>query len=214
MNKVKICGITNSEDAHSAAELGADFLGFNFYKKSLRRVLPQTVKEITKGLPLSLIKVGVFVNEQIEIILEITKNCGLSVVQLHGDESPEYCMNLMQRKQDLKIIKAFRIKEKFHLEELLNFKVDYYLLDSFVSGQYGGTGKIFNWEWAVKVKETGKPLFLSGGLTLENVKEALIKVNPDVLDVASGIEISPGRKDYKKMKKFIEIVKSTDFNRN
>ncbi len=210
MNKVKICGITNREDAHLAVNLGSDFLGFNFYEKSLRYVLPEKAREIIKGLPGSLIKVGVFVNERIEVILETAEKCDLSMVQLHGDETPVFCTKLAQKKQDLKIIKAFRIKEEFRLENLLNFKVDYYLLDAFVSGQYGGTGKVFNWNWAMKVKETGKPLFLSGGLTLENVREAIIKVNPDVLDVASGIEISPGRKDYQKMKKFIEIVKTTN----
>ncbi|MCK4533672.1 phosphoribosylanthranilate isomerase [bacterium] len=210
MNKVKICGITNREDARLAVDLGADFLGFNFYEKSLRYVLPEKAREIIKGLPASLIKVGVFVNEQIEVILETIEKCDLSMVQLHGDETPAFCTKLAQKKQDLKIIKAFRIKEGFRLENLLNFKVDYYLLDAFVPGQYGGTGKVFNWNWAMKVKETGKPLFLSGGLTLENVREAIIKVNPDVLDVASGIEVSPGRKDYQKMKKFIEIVKTTN----
>lgn len=208
MNKVKICGITNREDAYLAAMLDVDYLGFNFYKNSPRYILPEKAREIIDGLPSCLISVGVFVNEKIERILEIVATCNLSVVQLHGKETPAYCLDLAKRNNNLRIIKAFRVKERFDLQELFSYKVDYYLLDSFIQGQYGGTGKVFNWDLAIKVKEMGKPLFLSGGITLKNVKEAIIKVNPDVLDVASGVENLPGRKDPQKMKRFMEIVKS------
>jgi len=221
--KIKICGITNEKDAIWATNLGADYLGFNFYKLSPRKISPKLASEIIAKLPSFIQPVGVFVNEEMKTVLKIVKKCKLSLVQLHGEETPEYCNEFkvessMPHRQvageatkfKVGIIKAFRIKEEKSLEVIPGYvdKVDYFLLDTHVEGVAGGSGEVFNWDLALRVKDYGKPVFLAGGLTPENVKEAITKVQPYAVDVASGVERLPRRKDYEKMKVFIQIVRS------
>ncbi len=212
MTKVKICGITNYDDAMYSVTLGADFLGFNFYPKSKRKVSIETAKEIISKLPDVYTPVGVFVDEEIERIIEIAKICSLKIVQLHGRESPEYCQNLNSKllPLNIQIIKSFRIKSDGTLKYIARYKdiVNYFLLDTYVSGVEGGTGETFNWDVAVEAKKYNIPIFLAGGLTPENVKDAVLKVQPYAVDVASGVERLPRRKDYNKLKDFIVNTKS------
>lgn len=205
MVKVKICGITNLEDATEAVEAGASALGFVFYKKSPRYITPQDAREIIRKLPKRLIKVGVFVDAKEKNIRHIAKACGLDILQLHGNESPEFCEKLKGHK----IIKAFRIKENVDLSNIVRYKTFAYLFDTFVKSRVGGTGKSFNWrgirDITAKIKN---PIFLSGGLTKDNVREAIKILGPGWIDVSSSIEISPGKKDHKKVKEFIKAVKT------
>lgn len=213
MTKIKICGLTNDKDALWATNLGADYLGFNFYKGSARKISPELAKKIITSLPPFVSSVGVFVNEEIKTVLKIVKKCNLSLVQLHREETPEYCEKLKVESLKLKvgIIKAVRIKDEKSLEIIPQYldKVDYFLLDTYVEGVEGGTGETFNWNLAVKAKELvgSKPIFLAGGLTAENVQEAIRKIQPYAVDVASSVERLPRRKDYEKMKNFIQAVR-------
>lgn len=208
MVRIKICGITNEKDALWAVNLGADYIGFNFYKNSPRKISPKLATQIIGKLPPFTQPVGVFVNEEIRIVKRITEKCRLNLVQLHGEESPEYCRELQVQSARLKIIKAFRIKNKENLEEMKRYGVDYYLLDSYVPGVEGGTGEIFNWDVAVEAKQFGKPVFLAGGLTPDNITQAIEKVNPYGVDVASGVEKTPRRKDYDLMREFINRIRT------
>ncbi|MCM8765582.1 MAG: phosphoribosylanthranilate isomerase [Candidatus Omnitrophica bacterium] len=205
MVKVKICGITNLEDARLAINLGADALGFVF-AESPRKIGPEEVLAIIKKLPPFIFTVGVFVNEDLKEIKRMVKICKLDAVQLHGEENPFFCGRV---RNFTKVIKAFRIRESSDLEKMLNYDVDAYLLDTYVSGVYGGTGKTFNWDWAVKAKKVlhTRPLILSGGLNPENIKEAIKKVKPYAVDVSSGVEIAPGKKDKILLEKFIKSIK-------
>lgn len=206
--RVKICGITNEEDARWAVNLGADFLGFNFYRKSPRKISVKLASEIIAKLPSWVEGVGVFVNAKINEALKIAAKTNLKIVQLHGDESPRYCAMVKSKNPELKIIKAIRVKDELSLEKLFFYKkVDFILLDTWVEDREGGTGQTFNWELARKVKEVGRPIFLSGGLNPENVVEAVEKVKPFGVDVASGVERLPRRKNYEKLKKFIAQAK-------
>ncbi|MFN3966394.1 MAG: phosphoribosylanthranilate isomerase [Endomicrobiia bacterium] len=212
MTKIKICGITNYEDAMYSVTLGADFLGFNFYSKSKRKISIDTAKEIISKLPDTFVPVGVFVDEEIDKIKEIVERCNLNMIQLHGKESPEYCneLKLKIENEKIKIIKAFRIKTEGTLKYIARYKnvADYFLLDTYVPEIEGGTGETFNWEIAIEVKKFNVPIFLAGGLTPENVKEAVMKVQPYAVDVASGVERFPRRKDYNKLRDFITIVRA------
>jgi phosphoribosylanthranilate isomerase len=207
--KVKICGITNEKDAVWTANLGADFIGLNFYKGSERKVSLDMAQKIVNEIPPFIKTVGVFVDEDLKIIKRIVTKCRLNMVQLHGNELPEYCAQVRAIQAELKIIRAFRIQDESSLEQIREYDSvsDYYLLDAYVPGQPGGTGQTFNWELAVKAKDIGKPVFLSGGLTPDNVREAVDKVKPFAVDVASGVEKTTRRKDYQKMKDFIQKVR-------
>ena len=204
MPKIKICGITNKEDAMWVANLAADYLGLIFAKDSKRKINMDNAKEIAAAVPPYIKKVGVFVNEEAKVVAKILESCKLDALQFHGQETPEYCA---QFKGEAEIIKAFRIKDEESLSQISQYDTDFYLLDSFVEGEQGGTGEIFNWDLAQKVKEFGKPIFLSGGLTCNNITEAIKKVDPYAVDVASGVESSPRRKSVELMQEFIDKVR-------
>lgn len=201
MVKVKICGITNLEDAFAAVDYGADALGFVFYKGSPRYISPETAREIIRQLPPFITTVGVFVDEPTSNIEDILKSVPLDVVQFHGHESPEACM-LFRRG-----IKAIRVKELSDLEPLKRYKVSAFLLDTYTPESLGGTGQIFNWDIAVAAKQFGK-IILAGGLNPENIEKAIRWVRPYAVDVSSGIEKEKGKKDLKRMKLFIEKAKA------
>ena len=203
MVKIKICGITNKEDAFLATDLGADALGFVF-APSPRKIAPVEAKKIIKSLPPFIDRVGVFVNEEPSRVREILNFCCLTTLQFHGDESPSYCQGF-----PCKIIKSFPIKDKVP-DSILNYSVDAYLLDTFCQDKRGGTGRVFDWELAKQVKKFGLPLILSGGLTPENVSEAIRKVRPYAVDAASGLEETPGKKSKKKLKEFIKRAREED----
>ena len=212
MTWIKICGITNIEDALKVVELGADALGFVFYEKSPRKITKEKAKEIIdriqdtrykiQTVKQRVVKVGLFVDELEEKVNEIASYCNFDILQFHGDETPDYCKKFPQ-----KIIKAFRIKDKESLVDIPKYEVDYYLLDAYSEELPGGTGKTFNWDLAKEAKEFGRPIILSGGLNPENIIEALEKVSPFGVDVSSGVELSPGKKDQKKLEEFITEAK-------
>lgn len=202
--KVKICGITNLDDALDAVELGADYLGFIFYPDSKRYVTPAKVSEILDDIPFEIKKVGVFVNSDPQLVIDLAVQFELDFLQFHGDEKPEYC-NQFGRP----FIKAIRPQNISDLEKLKNYESEFVLIDSFVQGSFGGSGVVSNWDLARKAKEF-KPVFLSGGLKPDNVQIAINSVNPFAVDVCSGIEQSPGMKDYRKMEEFIKRVKGLD----
>jgi phosphoribosylanthranilate isomerase len=205
MVKVKICGITNLEDALNAVEAGCDGLGFVFYRKSPRYISPGKAGSIIKNLPSSVMKIGVFVNAQEKTIKKIAEFCNLDLLQFHGNESPEFCA----RFKTCKIIKVFRIENKVDLEDIKRYKVFAYLFDTFSKSSIGGTGRKFNWKrLKSKLPVINKPIFLSGGLNRNNVLEAIRLVSPDWVDVSSSLEIKPGIKDRVKVKKFIETAKN------
>jgi len=208
MVRIKICGITNEKDALWAVNMGADYIGFNFYKNSPRKISPKLAAQIIRKLPSFTQPVGVFVNEEMKIVKRIVEKCRLNLVQLHGEETSEYCRELQTQSPKLKIIKVFKIKDKENLEGMGEYGVDYYLLDSCIPGIEGGTGEIFNWDLAVEAKQFGKPIFLAGGLTPDNVIQAIEKVNPYGVDVASGVERTPRRKDYDLMRDFISRIRT------
>ncbi|MBI3989673.1 MAG: phosphoribosylanthranilate isomerase [candidate division NC10 bacterium] len=202
MTRVKICGITNVGDALLAVEAGADALGFIFVEGTPRYVPPSRVEGIIGRIPPLVATVGVFANQPLHEVERLAKGLHLSVVQLHGDEDPEGC-----RKLTIRFIKAIRIKDVGSLDTLPRYpRASAFLLDSFAEGRLGGTGHSFPWELAVKAKAYG-PIILSGGLTPENVEEAVTRVHPYGVDVSSGVEASPGRKDPQKLRAFIERAK-------
>ncbi len=201
--KIKICGITNLKDAKAAVEEGADALGFVFYKKSPRYIVPERASQIIRHLPRPVIKIGVFVNAQEKNIRRIARLCRLDMLQFHGNELPEFCA----RFRGYQIIKAFRIKDKINLKNISRYKTFAWLFDTFVKSKVGGTGKRFKWELIGKIDKITKPIFLSGGLTARNVREAIKVAHPNWVDVSSSVEIKPGQKDYAKVKKFIAAAK-------
>ena len=206
MTKVKICGITNLEDAMLSAEFGADALGFNFYENSPRYILPKVAREITRELPENVLKVGVFVNEDLEKIIEIARTANLDAIQLHGEETPKFAKDL-KTKTGLEIIKAFRVSEDFNPEDVLQYEVDAILLDAYSPREHGGTGEIFDWEIAKKVKEIFPKMYLAGGLTNENIMEAKGLVRPYAIDACSGVETRKGIKNVEKLEIFVASVK-------
>lgn len=210
MVKVKICGVSCKEDATWAANLGADFIGLNFYKESPRKVSLSYAQEVVSVLPSFVLAVGVFVNEDIKNVVRTAGKLHLPLIQLHGNEPLDFCKQVKEAIPEIKIIKAFRMENENSLTAFGTYTeiVDYFLLDAFVAGIPGGTGQNFNWDLAMQAKSFGKPIFLSGGLNPHNVGEAVEKVKPFAVDVASGVERSPKRKDYEKMKEFITKAKT------
>jgi phosphoribosylanthranilate isomerase len=199
--EIKICGITNIEDATNACAYGVDALGFIFYKKSPRYITPKAAKDIIENLPRAIIRVGVFVNHDTETVRDIYEFCGLDLIQLHGDESPEYCVQF----PGSILIKALSPRSEDDLNIARNYPVKAILIDARDPGLYGGTGKKSNWELAAKLKQM-QPLILSGGLNPYNILEAIETVLPNAVDVNSGVEVSPQKKDSEKMKNIIEMV--------
>jgi len=197
--QVKICGITNMEDALCAAENGAAAVGFIFYPPSPRYIHPQKAGEIIDRLPQHLVKVGVFVNETAEEIKRIYECCRLDMIQLHGDESPEFCRQFTGDR----IIKALELKNEEDLKKGVLYDVAAILVDSRHAGLYGGTGKTSNWKLA---RHISHPLILSGGLKEENIYEALRVVSPAALDINSGVESTPGKKDHAKIARIMQII--------
>ena len=203
--RVKICGITNLADAQAAVAAGADALGLNFYEKSPRRVSVKAAAEISKQLPPFIMRAGVFVNADEDLVTRAIGECGLSLLQFHGEEPPEFCTQF-----GLMRMKSFRIRDAESLTEIPNYQTDAYLLDAYSPGARGGTGEKFNWDLAIEAQKFGKPIFLAGGLTPENVADAVRKVRPFGVDVASGVEIAPGKKDQAKIHEFIAAVRMVD----
>ena len=211
MTRVKICGITNIEDAVQAVKAGADELGINFYAKSSRYVGPDLAREIINELPPSLSKVGVFVNMSIEGVLEIARISAINTIQIHGDEDSLYLRDLRSRSH-IRIIRAVRIRESEGSASLAfsnnpESGAHDILLDAWSPKAFGGTGERFDWVVAKKMAELSPTLYLAGGLTPENVKEAITIVRPYAVDVASGVESSPGKKDHAKVAAFIKAAK-------
>ena len=200
--KVKICGMTNLKDVKVAVDGGVDAVGFIFYKKSPRSVTMQAVRKIVLELPPFVDSVGVFVNETAEQINKIADRCNLDRVQLHGNESPMFCKKIRRR-----VIKAIRVKDIQSLKKLSDYPVSSFLLDTFSEDQYGGTGRVFDWNLAYPAKKYG-PIILAGGLTPNNVRQAIQRIQPYGVDVCSGVESQPGIKDHKKMQTFLKNVKA------
>ena len=198
MTKVKICGITNLEDALKAVDAGADALGFVFYSASPRHIFPEHAAAIIRQLPPFVHTVGLFVNEELAIVNATANQCGLDVVQLHGEEPPAFCDSIQRR-----VIKAFRVKDITTLDSLLQYHVAGYLLDAWSPAAHGGTGQTFNWEIAAEATKRGHRIVLAGGLTPDNVFEAIKRVRPYAVDVSSGVESTPGNKDGDKIRSFI-----------
>ena len=197
--RVKICGITNLPDAIGALDAGADALGFVFHEKSPRHLSVKAAADILRRLPPFVAKVGVFVNAAETAVLETVSLCGLDTLQFHGDEPPEFC----RRFSPLKVYKAFRVQNIGSLAALTAFQTDAWLLDSFLPETFGGTGATFNWDLAIEARKLGRPIILAGGLTPENVADAVRQVRPYAVDVSSGVESAPGRKDSRKVHDFI-----------
>ncbi|MEJ2684813.1 MAG: phosphoribosylanthranilate isomerase [Candidatus Sulfobium sp.] len=204
MVKVKICGITNLEDAEAAVDFGADALGFVFFEDSPRFVPPETAAAIIRSLPSFVASVGVFVNERRENIESVLSSTGIDVIQLHGEETPEMCMF------SRRVVKAIRVKSLESLAPLEEFRnlVSAFLLDTYAPDALGGTGRIFNWDVALEAKQFGR-VILAGGLTPDNVAAAVGRVGPYAVDVSSGVELRKGKKDHEKMKRFIGRAKTT-----
>ncbi|HEX2269170.1 MAG TPA: phosphoribosylanthranilate isomerase [Pyrinomonadaceae bacterium] len=204
MTFVKICGITNLNDALAAIDAGADALGFNFYKPSPRYVTPETAHEIIAELPESILTVGVFVNEQSPQSAEdLARRASVAAIQLHGDESPEYCRNLTNHK----VIKALAAGAGFDAEKVRAYEVDAILLDTKDPALRGGTGRVFDWSIARQVRHLVPKLFLAGGLGLQNIEQAITSVDPYGVDACSALEETPGKKNHELMRLFIKTVR-------
>jgi phosphoribosylanthranilate isomerase len=203
--RVKICGITNPADAQAVVTSGADALGYIFYERSPRFVELNAAAEISKTLPPLIMRVGVFVNASEEFVTRAIADCGLTMLQFHGDEPPEFCTQF-----GLMSMKAFRVHGRDTLEQIPKYDTDAYLLDAYSSTTLGGTGEKFNWDLAVEAQKFGKPIFLAGGLTPANVAEAIGLVHPFGVDVSSGVERTPGKKDHAKVKAFIDAVRHAE----
>lgn len=201
MTKVKICGIKNLDDAIFAVDYGADALGFVF-AKSIRKISKEKARAIIRKLPPFVTTVGLFVNETAENIEAAYRYCGLDAIQLHGNEPP----TIINKLKDIKTIKAFRIQNEKDITPIIKYKPNAILLDGYSENKMGGTGTTFNWK-IVKKLMTSIPIIVAGGLTHLNVSQAIQIVNPYGVDVSSGVETKPGKKDKRLIKKFIDAVK-------
>jgi phosphoribosylanthranilate isomerase len=201
MVKIKVCGITNFEDASKACFYGAYALGFIFHKKSPRYISPSKARKIIDQLPPFITPVGVFVDLSERAVKDICRFTGIRTVQFHGKEDPSYC----NRFKDCKVIKVFRVEDEVLLSNVERYNVDAYLFDTFKQDQHGGTGEVFDWRLLEGVKFK-KPVILSGGLNSENVKQAIEAVKPQVIDVCSGVEKSPGVKNPRLIRAFFDIA--------
>jgi phosphoribosylanthranilate isomerase len=200
--KVKICGITNVADGLAAAEAGADMIGLMFYDRSPRHVSFEKAAEISRALSPFIVKVGVFVNPDEDTVMRAIGDCGVTLLQFHGEEAPEFCMQF-----GVMSMKAFRIRDADSLLSLPNYATDAFLLDAYSPDAHGGTGAKFNWDLAITAKQQGRPIFLAGGLTPENVGAAVQQVQPFGVDVSSGVESAPRMKDPAKVRAFIQAAK-------
>jgi phosphoribosylanthranilate isomerase len=200
--RVKICGITRPEDAQAAVAADADALGFMFWEPSPRRVSFEAAAAICRRLPPFVSRVGVFVDAEAAYIREAVEVCQLDAVQFHGEETPEFCAQFV-----VPVIRAFRVRGPESLAVLERFPTVAWLLDSYVAGQRGGTGATFNWALAAEAVRLGRPVILAGGLTPENVVAAVRGVRPYAVDVSSGVEAVPGRKDPTKLRAFVKAAK-------
>lgn len=209
--RVKFCGITSSKDAKNAVLAGADAVGFVFFKESPRYVTPEKAESIIKALPPFITAVGIFVNEDLGFIEECVERCGLNAVQLHGDEDVKYCMNFKNlRFKDVKLIKAIRIKDEQSLRSIEECPADAFLLDTYKSNVYGGTGKGFDRGLAVLAKEYGRCLIVAGGLNPDNVYDVIKEAAPYGVDASSGIESSLGKKSMELMEEFMKEVRRAE----
>ncbi len=201
--RVKICGITRAEDALAAVDAGADALGFMFVEASPRCVTPEQAAGILRELPPFVARVGVFVNPSAHKVRAAIAETGIDTLQFHGEETPAFC-----RQFGLRVIKAFRVRDAESLKPLSDFRSETWLLDSFVAGKHGGTGAVFNWDLAAQAVKQGGRVILAGGLTPENAADAVRRVRPYALDVSSGVELAPGRKDTAKVRAFIAAARA------
>ena len=206
MIHVKICGITSFNDAIMAANYGASALGFIFYEKSPRYINPEILKTWISNVPSSVKKVGVFVNKDVDKVNKIAEELNLEMVQLHGDESPGYCSQMIRP-----VIKVFRVKNKFDSIMLNSYQVETFLFDTYNKINHGGTGESFDWQSILQLN-TEIPVILSGGLNADNVLEGIGVVKPSAVDVNSGVEATPGKKDEEKIKNLFTILKNTKGN--
>jgi len=208
MTQIKICGITNEEDALCAANFGAAALGFIFYPPSPRYIEPERARLIITNLPAHVAKAGVFVNESVAEIKKIMKYCGLDFIQLHGDETADFCRKFPA----MKIIKAVFLRSNEDVEKACAYEVAAILVDNRNKNFCGGTGMPADWELARRLKNR-KPLILSGGLNEKNIRQAMATVAPDAVDINSGVEITPGRKDKGKMASLMRTVEEAGLDR-
>mgnify|MGYP001353775142 FL=1 len=199
----KVCGITNSKDALASVHSGASALGFIFYPGSKRFIEPKTAKEIIEKLPKKVFKVGVFVNQKKQEIVDLIDELALDAIQLHGDESPEYIINFK-----CFVIKAIRVKSSQSIRNLNKYKADAFLFDTYSKYQFGGTGKVFQWELLNRLSDY--KTILSGGLNINNISDAIKRINPNGIDVNSGVELFPGKKDKQKIANFFKKLKTID----
>ena len=203
--KIKICGLTNAEDASAAVEAGADAVGFVFHKKSPRCAETAAVKAIVKELPPFVLPIGVFVNEDAKVVRDIMDSCGLTLAQLHGDETAAYCEMLGRP-----VLKAIRIRDRRSFLALAEFQgragVRGFLIDAFSPDAYGGTGQVADWSLAAEAASAAT-ILLAGGLTPLNVSDAIRRVRPYGVDVSSGVEVSPGKKDHAKLRAFVQAAR-------
>lgn len=201
MTKVKVCGITNSEDALCAVRFGASALGFIFYEKSPRFITPREAGEVISQIPPFVTKVGVFVNAEAVSLREAKEVAGFDVYQFHGDETPEFCAAFGED-----YIKVIRVQNADSLDAIDLYDTDAFLFDTYSPDAYGGTGENFSWDVLARRKLEDKFVILSGGLNPDNVRDAIRAVGPYAVDVSSGVENSPGIKDHTKLERFMEAV--------
>ena len=211
MTLVKICGITNLDDALAAVDAGADALGFNFYARSPRYISPVAARELINQLPASILKVGVFVNEDLRSLLRIVSEANVSAVQLHGDESPDYCRQLRGKY----VIKAFGATNNFDWNAVGVYDVEAIMLDTKDDVLRGGTGRVFDWSLVERANGStaNRPtpkLFLAGGLSPENVAEAIAMVEPYAVDACSSLEETPGKKNHERVRAFVKAVRGVE----